>query len=505
MHKNLKNIFLGFFSQAIILMLGLFVPRIILTHYNSDINGLTSTITQIFSYMALLEAGIGQATTNALYPFVNKDTYEKDKVSEIMSISRHYYRKITVIYAVVVLAMSLVLPIVLKTNVPYFTVFGVILFEGMTQVVSFWSIQNWTMLLSVDGRNYVKSNIELVNKILCYIIKIVLALKGVNIVFVQFGFFAVSLLKYTLYRRYMATYYSWVDFKRKNNDNLELKDRNSYIITEIAWTVFSSTDMIILSVFCSTKLASVYSVYNMIFIAMTNLLDAVYNGVRFNLGQAYHDNLEKYKITHDLFNSVFMGTMTSLICVAYMLTIPFIRIYTKGVNDINYINQALPIMFCSIQLLSWSKYMAGNLMGLSGYAKKLSYISIVEAAINLTASIILVQKFGIVGVLIATVLAQPIKSLYCNWVSDYQIMKRNGKRTVSILGVNFLCFGIVVLLSLRISIDISSFGVFIIWGMVLSLISFSAVMTINMIINRDFLKLFVGIVKKGFNKKVSTR
>ena len=149
--------------------------------------------------------------------------------------------------------------------------------------------------------------------------------------------------------------------------------------------------------------------------------------------------------------------------------------------------------------------MAGNLMGLSGYAKKLSYISIVEAAINLTASIILVQKFGIVGVLIATVLAQPIKSLYCNWVSDYQIMKRNGKRTVSILGVNFLCFGIVVLLSLRISIDISSFGVFIIWGMVLSLISFSAVMTINMIINRDFSKLFVGIVKKGFNKKVSTR
>ena len=169
MHKNLKNIFLGFFSQAIILMLGLFVPRIILTHYNSDINGLTSTITQIFSYMALLEAGIGQATTNALYPFVNKDTYEKDKVSEIMSISRHYYRKITVIYAVVVLAMSLVLPIVLKTNVSYFTVFGVILFEGMTQVVSFWSIQNWTMLLNVDGRNYVKSNIELVNKILCYI------------------------------------------------------------------------------------------------------------------------------------------------------------------------------------------------------------------------------------------------------------------------------------------------------------------------------------------------
>lgn len=500
MHKNLKNIFLGFTSQVIILALGLFIPRIILTHYNSDINGLTSTITQIFSYMALLEAGIGQATMNALYPFINQDNYEEKKISEVMSVSRNYYRKITVVYAIVIVLMSLVLPIILKTNVPYFTVFGVILFEGMTQVVSFWSIQNWTMLLNVDGRNYIKSNIELVNKILCYTIKIILALKGVNIAFVQFGFFIISLFKYVLYRRYMAIHYSWVDFKCENKDNLKLKDRNSYIITEIAWTVFSSTDMIVLSIFCSTKLASVYSVYNMVFIAITNLLDAVYNGVRFNLGQAYHDNLKKYRTTHDLFNSIFMGTMTSLICVAYLLIIPFIRIYTKGVDDVNYINQTLPIMFCIIQLVSWSKYMAGNLMGLSGNAKKLSYISMVEAVINLTASIILVQKFGIVGVLIATVLAQPLKSIYCNWFSDYQIMKRNGKRTISILGVNFLCFIAIVVFSSTIQINITSYGRLFVCGGILSILSFSFIMMVNMLINKDLLKLFLFFLRNYFVK-----
>ena len=501
MHKNIKNIFLGFFSQAVILVLGLIVPRIILTHYNSDINGLTSTITQIFSYMALLEAGIGQATTNALYPFVNGEKHDKKRISEVMVISRHYYRKITVIYAVVVLTMALVLPLILKTNVSYYTVFGVVLFEGLTQVVSFWSIQNWTMLLIVDGRNYVKSNIELVNKVLCYAIKIVLALKGVNIAFVQLGFFAVSLLKYVLYKKYMLTHYSWVDFKCKNTDHLELKDRNSYIITEIAWTVFSSTDMIVLSIFCSTTLASVYAVYSMIFTAMTNLLDAIYNGIRFNLGQAYHDNIERYKKVHDLFNSVFMGTMTAMVCVAYLLIIPFIRIYTKGVNDVNYVNLLLPVMFCSVQMISWSRYIAGNLTGLAGFAKKVSYISLIEASINLIGSIILVNKFGVVGVLMATVIALPLKSLYCNWISDHQIMKRNGKRTISILGVNFLCFSVVVLCSSLVTINISSFRQLVLWGIVLSMISFSAVMTINMIVNRDLLKLFVGIVKKVLTRK----
>ena len=42
----------------------------------------------------------------------------------------------------------------------------------------------------------------------------------------------------------------------------KLKDSNAFIVTEIAWTIFSSTDMIVLSVFVSTKLSSVYSVYS---------------------------------------------------------------------------------------------------------------------------------------------------------------------------------------------------------------------------------------------------
>lgn len=87
--------------------------------------------------------------------------------------------------------------------------------------------------------------------------------------------------------------YGWIDYKRKTNGSL--KDRNSYIITEIAWTIFSSTDMIVLSIFCSTAVASVYSVYNMVFVAINSLLSAVYNSLTFNLGQVYHKNLEQYK------------------------------------------------------------------------------------------------------------------------------------------------------------------------------------------------------------------
>jgi hypothetical protein len=73
--KTIINFVSGLGSQMIVLILGLVVPRIILTNYGSDTNGFISTITQIFTYMALLEAGISASSRNALY----KPIKENDK------------------------------------------------------------------------------------------------------------------------------------------------------------------------------------------------------------------------------------------------------------------------------------------------------------------------------------------------------------------------------------------------------------------------------------------
>ena len=56
--KTLTNLTVGVVTQLIVIALGLIVPRIVLVNYGSDTNGLINTIGQIFTYMALLEAGI---------------------------------------------------------------------------------------------------------------------------------------------------------------------------------------------------------------------------------------------------------------------------------------------------------------------------------------------------------------------------------------------------------------------------------------------------------------
>ena len=321
--KLLKNVITGFGGQFIAIILGLIVPRLFITSYGSDINGLLGTITQIFTYMALMEAGIGQAARNALYrPISQKDQTE---INNVLSVAQNYFRRLSVYYVAGVIALAFLLPFVVKTKVSYLTIFLIVIFEGLSGAISFYFIQTQTILLSVDGKSYVNNGIVLVNKIIGYTVKIVMAKLGINIILLQLAYFVITIAKVLVYKYYIRKNYSWIKLKKADKSS-KLQDRNAYVITEIAWTIFSSTDMIVLSTLISTQLSSVYSIYNMIFVNLNVLLNAVYYSLTYLLGYAYHENIKNYEGLHDAFISTFLGIMTVLMSVCYLLTIPFVTL-----------------------------------------------------------------------------------------------------------------------------------------------------------------------------------
>lgn len=491
--KLLANLGMSVVSQVIILFLGFLVPRIIMVSYGSDTNGLTSTITQIFTYMSLLEAGISQATRNKLFKPIKED--DKEEISYWLSVSRAYFRKISVIYFGIVSVIAFTFPVILNTNVEYWTIVGYILFEGLTSVVSFYFINTWVSFLTSKGDMYVVHSLTLLSKVLCYGVKIILALLGLNIALIQVGYFAVSILQVILYYMYMKKKYNWINYSVPVK-NVTLPDRKSYIVIEIAWTIFSSTDMILLSVFVSTAMSSVYAVYNLPFVALNSLLNAVYCALSYNLGLAYHEDLQKYIKVHDMFNSLFVGAMTILMSVTYILLIPFIRLYSKGINDVNYIYPLLPLLFCLVQLLSWSRFVSGNLFGVAGKVKSVVKISVIEAVSNLVLSVVLIQKYGIIGVLIATVVSLPLKVIYCNYVADKVILKRSLIKTLSILGINGLIFATVVLINPMLNLQITSYLSFVLHGCVVGVVIGVISVILNVMVNRELLK-----IKTLFKKK----
>ena len=491
------NVLTGFGGQLIAIMLGLVVPRIMITSYGSDANGLVSTLAQIFTYLALLEAGIGQSARIALYePICSKD---REAISKVYVSANSYFKKFTNYYGICVFLLALTVPFVIKSNESFLTIFLITIFEGFSGVISFYFAQTKIILLNADGKGHVNNSINLLNRIIAYSAKLLLAYLGYSIVFIQFAYFVITVIKVFFYQRYFKKNYSWL---RKDivPDHSLLKDRNSYLLTEIAWTVFSATDMIVLSMFVSTKLSSVYSVYSMIYSSLNTLLTAVSGSILYVLGQVYHESIEKYRVVHDSFNTVFIGSITILVSTAYMLTVPFLKLYTRGVTDVDYIQPELPIMFCLVQILSWNRYVTGNLTAIAGYAKQTSVISIIEALVNLICSVVLVNYYGIVGVLFATVIALPVKVIWCLYISDIKVLKRSLWKSLSIFGVNYLLFFAVVYATRFIPLEIDSYISFIQYGAVLTVIIGLIGIILNIIVNKECVSVVRRYSKKQKEK-----
>lgn len=108
-----------------------------------------------------------------------------------------------------------------------------------------------------------------------------------------------------------------------------------------------------------------------------------------------------------------------------------------------------------------------------------------EAIINITLSIALVHRYSIVGVLIATVVALPLKVIYLTWLSDKKILKRSYGKTIIILGVNAALFVITVLLKDYMGIEPTSYGQFVVYGIVLTLVYLTLSTVLNSIANPD--------------------
>lgn len=481
-----RNAAVGFISQIIILIIGFIVPRIILVNYGSDTNGMTGTISQIFTYVALLQLGISSSARNVLYKYMKE--MDEEGVSYWVSVSQNYYRRIAYAYAFIVILLAFILPIILNTDVGYWTVYAYTLFEGVSGALSFYYVNTAQIFLDVAGDQYVNAAITSGYKLICYLVKIILAIMGVNVAFIQVGYLVAMFVQIAVYHCYMNKKYPWVKYKETSRSE-KLPDKNAYILSELSWVIFSSTDMIIISVFLSTSESSVYAIYNMVFMALSGLLAAIWDAVRFKLGLSYVGDIEQYKRIHDAYNSFFIGSITLLMCVCYILIIPFVNLYTSGVNDINYNLRWLPLFLSFLQILSWTRYVSGNLSGIAGYAQKVSYVSLVEAFINIFLSLVFVRLWGITGVVLASVMALPIRTIYVNWLCEKKILQRSARKTISIIGVNIGIFvmtaGIINGCHIIVSVDniIQLFT----YGITLFLLFAVIVIAGNCLINKDLL------------------
>lgn len=480
-----KNLAFSIVSQLIIIALGLILPRLILVSYGSEINGLLNAVTQIFTYAALLEAGIGNASVNALYkPIVEKNN---DRISEVVSATRKYYRKITRIYLVVIFAASIFYPLFLSTELSYITIALVMFFQGLAGAVGFYFTATYKQLLISDGKNYVISTIELFVYVLTSFIKIILMFNGISIVLLQVAYFTIALFQAFLFNIWIKKKYKKI--KIVNNPNMGLlAQRYSFVVHEISSVIFSSTDVFVLSTFCSLKVASIYSIYNMVYISIKRIINSVNGSLNYILGQTFAKDKKLYEELHDVYDSLNITLGFSLMTVVYLLIIPFVSIYTRNINDIDYIDYYLPILFTSIELLSCGRIASSRLITISGHAKATLWRSVTETLLNLFISLSLVNIIGIYGVLLGTIVALLYRTNDIIFYANKKILRRSPWKTYKLFLPNIFVFIAVVFIEKlfrNILMLVSSFSQFLIYGMISTIVSVLLYSGVAVLVNKQ--------------------
>lgn len=413
--RSLKNILYSALGQIVTIGFGLILPRLFVVSYGSEVNGLLNSLNQLLVYLGLFEAGIGAATLQALYHPVALDDW--DSINHILAATNVYYRRTGRFYFIALVGTSLVYPFIVNSELSYVTICGAVFFSGVGNVVLFYFQGKYRFLLQAEGKNYITENLTTIVSVMVSLSKVLLISLNANIILILGISFFIQCLQAFYILWYIRRGYPKLRLDVAP-DHQAIAQRNYALVHQISALIFQNTDVLILSVVCGLRVVSVYSMFKLVTSHLERIISLFLNSISFVLGQNFQVDKRLFIQRIDIVESYYSAMVYALFSVALFLFLPFMRLYTAGVTDINYIDPWLALLFVLISLLNQSRMPMLQVINYAGHYRQTMPQTIAESIINLAVSLVGVCFLGIYGVLLGTVVALAYRTndiiLYAN-------------------------------------------------------------------------------------------
>lgn len=468
--------------QVVLISLSFLLPRLYLENFGSEVNGVLSTIKQIFTYMVLLEAGVGLATTQALYKRIGEKDYSS--ASEVLSATHSYYIKTGFIYLAIVLVIAVVYAYVIPTSIDSNVLFLIIILTALPALFSYFVQAKYRILMEVDGRKYVINNSETILQLASNIGKILVLLLTDSLILIQLVFCIMSLVQLVYLYFYAKRRYKWLDLTAKP-DYEAISQKNSVLVHQLSGMVFNNTDIILISLLCDFKAVSIYAIYNIFFSQVQNFITSVVSSFTFALGQMFHTDREKFDKLYNAYETLYIMATYIIYTLMAVFLLPLIQIYTSGINDAEYTNVFLLLLFAVMNLIANSKMPANGIIEYSGdFAKTRSY-AIWEMIINISVSVAAIIYMGICGAILGTVAALIYRGIVTVYYSNKKVLRRSQMCTYRIIISNAAAFVVVMLVFFVDTFSNVSFLTLLINGIVHSVWIVGLYLVVNFVFNKS--------------------
>ena len=485
-NQKLKlNSYFSLLNQVIIIVSGFILPKLILDRYGSDINGLVSSITQFIGFISLMELGIGAVVQSSLFePLAKNDNI---RVNQILTSAKRFFNKICSVFIIYIVFLMIFLSFRFNDNYSMLYTMTLIVILSIGSFAQYYfGIVN-QLLINADQKAY----IQLILSIISYIINLLLCCLLIK--FTNVGIHVLKLTTSLVFLLKPVGLYFYV----KKNYKINLYEKYSVepirqkwngLAQHIATTVLNNTDVVVLTIFSNLKNVSIYSIYVLVINGVKNLTHSTVLGYQAMFGNMIANN-EKELINKEFSSMEWkMHTIVTLVftCTA-ILIVPFVQVYTKNIIDANYIQPLFGFIMTFAQAAYCIRLPYNIMVMAAGHYKETQLSAIIEMLINIIISVVLVIKFGLIGVSIGTLVAMTYRSIYLAWYLSHNIINRSFNHFLKHVFVDLLTMAVIMLSTSFFVMGCSSYIEWIILACTITVYSILVSIIMNSIFYRSFL------------------
>ena len=480
-----NNLISSFVYQVVLISLSFLLPRLYLENFGSEVNGVLSTIKQIFIYLFLLEAGVGLATTQALYKRIGEKDFKS--ANEVLSATNSYYIRTGIIYLAIVLVIAVVYAYVIPTSMDSNVVFLIIILTALPALFSYFVQAKYRILMEVDGRKYVINNSETILQLASNVGKILVLLLTDSLILIQLVYCIMYIAQLAYLYFYARRRYKWLDLKAKP-DFEAISQKNSVMVHQLSGMIFNNTDVILISVLCDFRAVSIYAIYNIFFSQVQNFITSIVSSFTFALGQMFYTDRERFDKMFDAYETLYIMSTYIIYTLMGVFLLPLIQMYTSGINDAEYTNVFLLLLFVIMNLFANGKLPSNGIIEYSGDFEKTRTHAIWEMVINITVSVAAILYLGICGAILGTVAALAYRGIVTIYHSNRKILKRSQLCTYKIIISNAAVFAAVMAIFFVDTFSNISFLQLLVKGIIHSVWIVALFLAVNFICNRTAFK-----------------
>lgn len=419
--NSARNASIAMVSQIIAIIMG-YVTRVVFTHTLSEsyvgINGL---FMDILNVLALSQLGVGAALTYALYKPIAEGNIEKQK--SLMQLFKWMYRIMALLIAV---AGLLVVPFLGRLVHDAYDVGNIVpiyLLYLLNTVVSYLIVYKKN-LVDAHQLSYIGVLCQTIFLLIQYVGQIVILLYTHNFILFLLIYLLCTLGNNVSIAKKADSLYPYLRDKEvepipKAEKREIIKNIRAMLMHKIGTVVVNNTDNLLISAMVGIVSVGKYSNYYLIIGSIRQVLEQIFQGITASVGNfGVTENKERIKNIFEA--SFFIGQWICGFCAICLFQL------LNGFVALSFgENYVFPLTLVFVLCLNFfitgmrqATLVFRDSMGLFWYDR---YKSLVEAVINLVASILLTLRFGIIGVFLGTFISTMLTSF---WIEPYVLYSK---------------------------------------------------------------------------------